>query len=169
MDSQLLMGYVPDGVVIRVVGRGTMRESPAFRAAAESALRGGRLVADMAECEYLDSTFLGCLIGVQKLAESRRGTSFAIAANQSAQIKLFSISSLDRYFDFVADSPEPTTELVTIQCDQLDQVELSRHVLECHRRLAERGGTEAEAFRRACDRLSAELEERESQDSRIGY
>ena len=168
MESQLLMGYVPEGLVIRVVGRGTIRESPAFRAAAETALRGGQLVADMTDCEYLDSTFLGCLIGVQKLAESRPGAAFQIAADHSAQIKLFSISSLDRYFEFLDASPEPTTELVAIECDQLDQVELARHVLECHRRLVERGGDQADVFRRACDRLSAELDERESHDSRIG-
>ncbi len=168
MDSQLLMGYLPEGVLIRVVGRGTMRESPAFRAAAESALRGGRLVADMESCEYLDSTFLGCLIGVQKLAEGRPSTNFHIAAEPAVRVKLFGLTSLDQYFDFIDQRLKPTTEMVEIECDELDQLELGRHVLECHRRLAERGGHDAEAFRRACDRLSAELNERESHDSRIG-
>ena len=45
MESQMLMGYLPEGVVIRIVGRGTMRQSPAFRAAAELAVNPAGLYA----------------------------------------------------------------------------------------------------------------------------
>jgi anti-anti-sigma factor len=167
MESQLLMGYLPrGGVVIRVVGRGTMHESPAFREAAHIALGGGRLVCDMTDCEYLDSTFLGCLIGVQKLAEQNGPEALVIAADHSTQIKLFSTSSLDRYFQFVDEAPRPTSAWVAIEGDQLDREALSRHVLECHRRLADRGGVDGEAFRRVCDRLSQELDEQSPRESK---
>lgn len=160
MDSELLMGYLSQGMVIRVVGRGTMQDSPAFRAAAELALESGRLVCDMSDCEYLDSTFLGCLIGVQKLAEMRQNAHFVIAANRQARIKLFSTSALDQYFQFEDDLLEATDVLVAIDGRELAREELGRHVLDCHRRLAERGGDEAETFRRICDRLEGELEGR---------
>lgn len=159
MDSQMLMGQLPDGVVIRVEGRGTMQSSPAFRTAAEIALRAGHVVCDMTDCEYLDSTFLGCLIGVQKAAEKNRRAKFVIAADTHERIKLFSTSSLDRYFDFVDDYDEPVSEWMTIEGDRLDAEALSRHVLECHERLADRGGKDGEAFRRVVDKLSVELDE----------
>ena len=157
MDSQLLMGNLPDGIVIRVVGRGTMQDSPVFRAAAELALKRGRLVCDMADCQYLDSTFLGCLVGVQKRAEMRPNAEFVIAADPTTRIKLFSTSALDQYFQFVDEQPAATGELVAIEGGELDRDELGRHVLDCHRRLAERGGADGEEFRRVCDRLEGEL------------
>jgi anti-anti-sigma factor len=168
MDSQLLLGNLDDGMVIRVVGRGTMNDSPAFRAAANLALGRGRLVCDMTDCEYLDSTFLGCLIGVQKQAEMQSRASFVIAADQQARIKLFSTSALDQYFHFSAESPEPVGKLVEIEGRELDREELGRHVLDCHRSLADRGGADGEVFRRVCDRLEEELDEREIDESRLG-
>ena len=116
----------------------------------------------MTECEYLDSTFLGCLIGVQKRAESMPHATFVVAADARQQLKLFSTSSLDRYFDFTEPHVTPVGDTIAIEGDDLDQDELGNHVLACHQRLAERGGKDAEAFRRVCQRLSAELEGRSS-------
>jgi len=160
----LYLGYLADGVVIRVVGRGTLEESPAFRAAATTALASGRVVCDATDCEYLDSTFLGCLIGVKKESERQAGTRFEIAADAQAQIKLFSTSSLDRFFDFIDTAPQPVGELVPIEGDPLDTAALGQHVLECHRRLAHLGGHEAGAFRRVVKRLEEELGRRTGTD-----
>src|SRR4051812_5597953 len=53
-----------NGCVIRVEGRGTMKESPAARAVAMQTLSAEpttSVVVDLNSCDYLDSTFLGCL------------------------------------------------------------------------------------------------------------
>lgn len=160
MVDQWLLGRAGTDTVIRIVGRATLRESPALRSAAEVALDAGPLVWDLAECEYLDSTMLGCLIGVRKLAE-QRGRRMDIAANPLQQVKLFSTSALHKYFEFLDQSPKVEGNWLSIEPDQLNTEDLSRHVLVCHERLAERGGEEGEVFRRVCDRLSTEIEQHE--------
>lgn len=160
VHDSMQLGSTTDQSVIRVTGRGTMRESPALRTAAEVALERGPLVIDMSACEYLDSTLLGCLIGIRKLAEQQK-RQFDIVASESQQVKLFSTSSLDKYFDFVDEPPKVAGEWMEIEPENLDTEALSRHVLVCHERLADRGGTEGAVFRRVCDRLTTEIEQHE--------
>ena len=157
MHSELLMGRLSDGLVLRVEGRGPLRESPAFREAAKSGLARGVVVFDTSACEYLDSTFVGCLIGIQKMAELSPDCRFLIAASPETRIKLFSTTSLDTYFHFVEAVPEPVAEFVEIDVDELDPEALGRHVLGCHRRLADMGGRDAAAFKAVADRLAQEL------------
>lgn len=160
VQDSMQLGSTAQESIIRVIGRGTMRESPALRTAAEVALERGPLLIDMSQCEYLDSTMLGCLIGIRKLAEQHERR-FEIAADRSQQVKLFSTSSLDKYFDFVERAPEAAGEWLEIEPESLDTEALSRHVLVCHERLADRGGSEGAVFRRVCDRLTTEIEQHE--------
>lgn len=160
MDTQMSVGSADCTIVLRLVGRGTMQESPAFRKAAEVALKNSDLVCDLSQCEYLDSTFLGCLIGVRKQAE-QKGRALNIVADKAAQVRLFSTSSLDKYFDFTDSPPATSGDWMTIAPESLDVEAISRHVLVCHERLADRGGAEGKAFRRVCDRLSTEIEQHE--------
>lgn len=176
MNSTLLMGYAdgskgPDGFVIRVVGDGTMKVSHAFRACAEAALKSGPLVLDATDCDYLDSTFLGCLIGVQKIADQAStadfipGRRFVIVADPQKRIRLFSTSALDQYFEFIDMCPPLLGECEPIDSEQLDPMALARHVLTCHERLANRGGHDAKAFQRVVDRLSDELREKSEEET----
>lgn len=159
MHTQMFVGQIADGCVLRVVGRGTMQESVAFRSAIESNL-DCLIVFDASECTYLDSTFLGCLIGIQKSAEKSSRGRFVIAASDAMRLQLFATSSLDKYFDFIDNCPEIIGEMQKVPVDHLDAVTLGRHIAHCHQRLADRGGPEASAFRSIADRLSRELEGR---------
>jgi anti-anti-sigma regulatory factor len=157
MQTELLVGRTSQGTVIRVVGRGTMHESPAFRKIAEANLKCGTVTFDAAECEYLDSTFLGCLIGLQKKSEQSSHGHFAIAASHETQLKLFSLSSLYKYFDFVDPELGEIKNLQRVDVDKLDATSLGRHIMQCHDTLADRGGSEAPAFRAIAERLAQEL------------
>ncbi len=157
MPSEFLIGRFSNGIVVRLVDRGTMQESPAFRAAVERGLEAGVVVFDATPCEYLDSTFLGCLIGLKKSCEHTSERRFLIAASAATRIKLFCTSSLDKYFDFVDTCPEILDEFATIEVGQHERDELGRHIMHCHERLAEMGGRESGAFRAIADRLAKEL------------
>jgi anti-anti-sigma regulatory factor len=157
MLSEFLIGNVSDGLVVRIVGRGTMQESLALRAAVEGSLDTSIVVFDATLCDYVDSTFLGCLIWVKKACEQAAACQFVIAASAATRVKLFSASSLDQYFDFVDASPEPLDKLVTINIKKLDPKELGRHVMHCHELLADMGGSQARAFKAVADRLAKEL------------
>jgi anti-anti-sigma regulatory factor len=158
MPSHLLIGHLPNAVVLRIVGRGTMQESLAFRAAAASNLDRGTIIFDAAQCDHLDSTFLGCLIGVKKACEAS-ACRFLIRASDATRVKLFSTSSLDRFFDFTDTCPDPSGELQSVDIDKLDPMTLGRHSMRCHEHLAERGGREADAFRSVADCLRKEIGE----------
>ena len=157
MPSEFLVGRFSKGIVIRLIGRGTMQESPAFRDAAHRGMDSGVVVFDATECAYLDSTFLGCLIGLKKSSEHMAERRFLIAAPAAARIKLFCTSSLDRYFDFVDACPTILGECVIIDVEKPDRHELGRHIMRCHERLAEMGGRESAAFKAIAERLAHEL------------
>jgi len=157
MPSEFLIGRVSNGLVVRLVGRGTMQESLAFRAAVERSLDGAVVVFDATRCDYVDSTFLGCLIWAKKTCEQTAACQFVIAAAAATRIKLFSMSSLNGYFDFVDASPESVDKFVTIDIEKLDPKELGLHVMRCHELLADMGGSRAPAFKAVADRLAKEL------------
>ncbi len=160
MPSEFLIGRISNGLVVRIVGRGTMQESLAFRAAVEHSLDAALVVFDATRCDYIDSTFLGCLIWVKKACEQSAACQFVIAASAATRVKLFSTSSLDGYFDFLDASPEALDKLVTIDIEKLDSKELGRHVMRCHELLAGIGGSKARAFKAVADRLAKELGEK---------
>jgi anti-anti-sigma regulatory factor len=157
MPSEFLFGHFSQGIVIRIVGRGTMQESPAFRAVVEHSPVTAVVVFDAMHCDYVDSTFLGCLIWTKKACEKSPERRFVIVASDATRIKLFSTSSLGGYFDFIDACPEPLDKLVTIDVKKLDPDELGRHVMRCHELLADMGGQKAEAFKAVADRLAIEL------------
>jgi anti-anti-sigma regulatory factor len=162
MACEFLIGRFANGFVVRVVGRGTMQESPAFRSAVSRALESGVVVFDATRCEYLDSTFLGCLIGLKKSCEQFPERRFLIAAGPAIRIKLFCTSSLDKYFDFVEVCPETEGQPMTIDVESQERDVLGRHMMRCHATLAEMGGREAPAFKAIADRLAKELGDRAS-------
>ncbi len=157
MTCELQVGPISGGTVVCLVGRGTMCESPAFREIAERAFEAGMVIFDASRCDYLDSTFLGCLIGLKKSCEQRPERQFLIAASQATRVKLFCTSSLHRYFDFVDASPEPMGKCAKFDIERPEQHDLGRHIMRCHERLAEMGGHESGAFKAIAERLGKEL------------
>jgi anti-anti-sigma regulatory factor len=135
-----------------------MCESPFFRATAERLFDHGTVVFDASRCDYLDSTFLGCLIGLKKSCEGAAQRRFLIAASSATRTRLFCTSSLDRYFDFVDACPASLDGYVKIDVEKLEQRELGRHVMHCHARLAEMGGEESGSFQAIADQLAKELD-----------
>jgi hypothetical protein len=156
------------GVAIKVEGAGTMQESPVIHAFAERQLTqpdGGAVVIDLSACTYVDSTFLGGLVSLFK----RHGTKitgpgsvpnarFTIYAPGPARQVLFGTSRLDRVFCFIDHPPTVAAQSVPLQpSSSTSREELGHYIVECHRRLAELGGVEAETFGRVADAIAEEL------------
>lgn len=165
VKSQVLVGRHDGGYLVQVIGQGTMRQSPAFREFVEQCFcqGGGPVTVDMSRCDYLDSTFLGCLVGLEKRCEHDRDR-FVIAADRAARIRLFSTTVLDRYLQFIDDSPMAISELIDLDTPELAPQELGRHVMHSHRQLAGLDCKDADKFRSIADRLQDELG-----DSTIGF
>jgi anti-anti-sigma regulatory factor len=147
------------GYVFRIAGRGTMRESPAVRDFICGAIEDGAdVVADLSACEYLDSTFLGCLVLLHKRGQTSRG-SFAVHADEIARARLLGSVGLERVLNFVDACPDCIGDGVNLPQADLERTEFWRHLLETHRRLAELGGPAAETFQRIADQMARELGE----------
>lgn len=157
--SSLSCATTEKGCVVRVIGRGTMKESPAFRAFLQRCLanRDYRVTVDLSDCDYLDSTFLGCLIGLHKLG-GEGPSRLQFYATDGRCSRLFSWSMLDRYLNVTDACPAPTDEFQDIPSCELDARELGVHIMQCHQRLAAAGGQDAEVFESIVAKLSKELE-----------
>lgn len=147
------------GVCIRVEGQGTMRESYAARELIEQTLHGSdsaQVVVDLTQCPYLDSTFLGLLMGAARGHRDR----FIVAGSPEQRHKLLGPLNLDRFIASVEAPPPVTGEWVTLQTRvELSDREMSRHIMECHRRLAELGGPTQTIFLKIAEQMAKELGE----------
>jgi anti-anti-sigma regulatory factor len=157
--SVVKVGRIPPGYRVRVEGRGTLRESPAVHEFAGHALRDGAstLVVDLSACDYLDSTFLGCLVDLHRRHGSGQPPRLLIAASPAVRRQAFAANHLEPLFHHVDECPEVVGEDRVIPPLALEASDLGRHILECHRRLAEVEGPNRSAFGAVVEGLAREL------------
>lgn len=161
-QSALKVARTPTGHSIRVEGRGTMRES---RTASEFAARtlevpGATLTIDLSACDYLDSTFLGCLVEMQNRAGRAAPPRFVASAPPEKVKKLLGPTKLDLVVKTTAQPPEVVGEYLALPAADPLSANIMRHVMECHRRLAELGGPQQAAFAAIADSVERELREK---------
>jgi len=162
--SALKVARTPAGHCVRVEGRGTMRES---RTASEFAARslavpGATVVVDLSACDHLDSTFLGCLVEIQKRAGTASPPRFLVSASPEKVRKLLAPTKLDMVVKTTAQPPEVLGDYVALPSADPASPDVMRHVMESHRRLAELGGPQQAAFAAIADSIEKELREKAS-------
>jgi anti-sigma B factor antagonist len=86
-----------NAAVIRLRGRLTMVDAPALRSTVSAALEAGRtrLVLDLSECEFMDSSGLGAVIGGLKTAR-QAGGDLRIASLTPQVATVLQLTNLDR-------------------------------------------------------------------------
>ena len=145
------------GYVVALSGRGTCEESLAVRDFAMGAMNEGEdVVVSVVDCEYLDSTFLGCLAVLSKRGR-KLGDRFHVHANDPIRSQFFYPARLDRVLPFCEDLPT-TQGAVPLEAEERQVDSFGRHLLETHEELANLGGPDAAAFRRVASRLRDELD-----------
>ena len=102
-SATLQVGRDESGYVVRVTGRGTMRESPAFGEFAIGCLNNGdhSLIVDLQECEYLDSTFLGCLVKLHRQYSESDPPRFAVSGTPADCRRLLEATHLNKLLHIV--------------------------------------------------------------------
>ena len=157
--SVLKVARTPTGYCIRIEGRGTMKESPCAGQFASRSFEaeGATVVVDLAACEYLDSTFLGCLVEMKKRAGRTAPERFAVSAPAEKAKKLLGPTRLDVVLRPTEEPPQVVGEYVTLAAADPAGADVMRHVMECHRLLAELGGPQQAAFAAIADNIEREL------------
>lgn len=161
----LKIGPIPTGYVARIEGRGTMHESPGFLSFISTVLQSepsSSVVLDLEECEYLDSTFLGCVVALHKQFARQHPPRFVVSARDETRRRLLSPTRIDLILVLLEADCESPDDWLEIPRQALEQRDFGLHVLECHRRLADLGGPEATAFRRVAEELARDLSRDES-------
>jgi anti-anti-sigma regulatory factor len=137
-----------------------MKESPAASAVANRTLSGDPnavVVVDLSACSYLDSTFLGCITNLYGHYGRAPSPRFFVAGSPEKRKALLGTVKIDSLIPSVDAAPAPRGQWVTVPIDPVDQRDLSRHVMECHRVLAQADSPMSGAFAKIADQLEREL------------
>ena len=157
--STIMIGRIETGYFIHVVGRGTCRESAALEQFATQAFLAENcaVTIDLFGCDHLDSTFLGCLVTLHKRFGVGHPSRFVVAASPEKVQKLLTPSKLDKFLEITDRSPRIKDTLMILPESKVDQLQMGRHVMECHRLLADLGGPNAASFAAIADQIGREL------------
>src|SRR5271154_1484971 len=105
--SKILVARSADLGFVKVVGRGSFQNSGCLKAFYQQLLKEGvsRFVVDLEACTYLDSTFLGILLGLGlKLREGGNGLLHILNANPR-NLELLRNLGLDRLINIDGGGP----------------------------------------------------------------
>jgi anti-anti-sigma regulatory factor len=148
------------GCCIRIEGCGTMQESRAAQDLAASTLEttpDAVVVFDLCDCEYLDSTFIGCLLQLYRAHGRSKPPRCMVAAPQVKRKKLLGACAVDRLIPAVDSPPNVLGQWVNLAQFKGDRTELMRHVMECHRALSEVDCPMKGAFAKIADGIERDL------------
>ena len=137
-----------------------MGQSPAAREVALNTLGADPqavVVFDLSACEYLDSTFLGCLMDVYRRFGRTQPQRYFLAADAATRKKLLGPTHIDRLIPTLEVPPEPCGPWVVVPTQNLDRRALTRHVMECHQALAESDCPMRGVFAKVVQHLEREL------------
>jgi anti-sigma B factor antagonist len=147
--SKILVARSADLGFIKVVGRGSFQNSGCLKAFYQQLLKEGvsRFVVDLEACTYLDSTFLGILLGLGlKLKEAGNGLLHILNANPR-NLELLKNLGLDRLINIQGshDKGMSSSRLNGVKDEHLEEMpcpvptraEAAPTILEAHQNLME--------------------------------
>lgn len=152
------VGFTRHSLIVRIDGRGTREQSPEFVRRVSGMIESAGdqdVVVDVQGCDFLDSTFLGCLVVLFRRARQR----LSICATEARREHLFSSARIDRLIPVVEpggySGPEEWHDIG--QAESCDVTALVENVAAAHRCLSEIEGPNAAVYRDVADQLEGEL------------
>ncbi len=134
-------------VTFRVEGRATMANSVPLRRCAERLLGEGsnQVRVDLRDCNYMDSTFLGTLLTINKALEKTQGHLTLIAPSLACS-RILDQMGLTDILPAQADPLDPQAGWTDVG-DAADPGALKRNVVQAHEELASLPGPAGEQFK----------------------
>jgi anti-anti-sigma regulatory factor len=145
-------------ITFQVEGRVTMALSVPLRRLAELALCDGvaALHIDLRRCLYIDSTFVGTLLVLQRAARDRANFSL-LCPSASCQRALDSLGLGNRFAVIHCDEL-PSHAWSEVDVTTEDRLCLKYNVCDSHQELVNVGGRTAEPFRAVAETMQRELD-----------
>ncbi len=141
-EDSIKFAIEPDDlIVIKVIGRGTFKNSVGVKQLAEKLISEGKspkFIFDLNECISMDSTFMGVLAGIGKNQITMKlGKTIAINLNQQTD-RLLKTLGLNYILDIrepSRDSLNDNIKYIQQQSESLPKHEQIIHMLEAHQTL----------------------------------
>lgn len=152
--SPVQAGLAGDTVWIRINGRGSFQNSAGLKNFADEMLRRGHheFVVDLHDCELMDSTFMGTLVGIA-LKVGEKGSLTVIRANPR-NLNVLANLGLDRILRVADQVPAAKAPADTIA---VPAAAIGRDtIVQAHRNLAEINPENAIRFKDVLEFLTAE-------------
>lgn len=144
-------------MVLRVIGRGTWRESVAVQECVlQAAPPHGTTCIDLSRCDYLDSTFMGMLLRVNREL-SGDGLRFSIAVPTPLRGQLFKTTQLETVLQLCDQAPAVVDDLGQVPTHASGPDDVASHVLAAHEELLNVVAASRESFAAVIELLSREL------------
>ena len=104
------------GYLIGIHGRGTYLQSPGFQKLADDCLRDEdkSIAIDLSACEFLDSTFLGCLVTLHRDYGEDDHVRMQIVASPEVRHDLLHTSRLEHLFHFRTGPPKTSGQPIEV-------------------------------------------------------
>jgi anti-anti-sigma factor len=161
--SKILVARSANLGFVKVVGRGSFQNSGCLKAFYQQLLKDGvtRFVIDLGACTYLDSTFLGILLGLGlKLKDAGEGRLHILNASPR-NLELLRNLGLDRLINVDAQHVElnGVTEkpLEEVECPVPTRAEAAPTILEAHANLMEFDARNVPKFKDVVEFLREDL------------
>ncbi len=154
----LFVSRTEAGFVVRVQGSGTSAHSPALAEFVRGCFEqqpDACVAIDLLRCDYLDSTFLGCLLRLQRAGTETR---FQVVADEVTKKKLLAATQLDSALTLIPEAPKSAGAFQRIEVKPLSDRALGQHIMESHQALADVPSSFASTFGQIATQLKRELE-----------
>ncbi len=141
-ETSLFYGVENHQLILFVRGEGTMDNGPALQTFMAELLAIGSIeinhvFMDLSACTYMDSTFIGILLLINRRLKNTDSKALLIAdANEYSRSVLLK-TGLNRYLDFEQTSIPGTLEKIPISQVTLSQLEKAKLYYEAHHELCE--------------------------------
>jgi anti-sigma B factor antagonist len=160
--AQGTIRYQQDGstLLFEVEGQATMHQGLPFRRFVEKQLAAGvaNVWVDLRSCTYIDSTFLGTLLFLQRAVDRKGCGAFRLLAPSSQCRDLFRQMGVDQVFHIqpALESTNPNWTQLSREPD--DVKSFQRNVMQAHEELASLPGAAGEPFKEVVRCLAKDVE-----------
>ncbi len=134
-SANLKVGRRQQAVIFKVSGCGTFRSSPSLKKLALAAIKEGKaeeIIIDLKDCLYMDSTFMGTLVGINCALLKRSGRRLIIANASDRGKCLLDNLGLSRILEMRKDLGTFETEWELVMDEPLESRALAKHILTAH-------------------------------------
>lgn len=165
--NQVMVAVAADTAFFRLRGQAAAAQSTGFKAAAETLRSQGlrSFVIDLTECQSMDSTFIGVLVGLSRRLRRDRGQPGPVELiNTTPQVRrqLDDLFVLD-HFTLTECQLEPGAAFEPVQAGPPNKSQLCRLMIEAHQTLMDVHAANIPKFKQVSEFLEQDLQRLDGQ------